>query len=510
MKTIQTCQFKLLTTFVRSKSTQPPLLLSLLLLAACGGNSHHHNDSNTRLETPNPLIENVAIDDKHKPFISSTSFDLGEFNYESSEYFISGTASSFINSNNFQPDGYWHISHNEQAPFKTRIVVYRPADNSDFNGTVIIEWLNVSAGLDAAPGWIMAHTELIDKGYAWVGVSAQLDGVEGRENALIDLSLKSANNLERYASLQHPGDSFSYDIFSQAAQAVRHPQQINPLEGLDIRRMIASGQSQSASRLLTYVNTIAPLSDLFDAYFIHSRLGGSAALSQHPQAPVPTPDAVQVRDDLSQPVMMLQTETDLFLLGSAADRQADSDKFRLWEVAGTAHADLYTLQGISDKGDQPAIAAVQEVSSPVPGIINCSQPINSGPQHFVVKAALSALDNWLRTAASPPEAPRLELTEDLSALLLDEHGNSRGGIRTPYVDVPIASFSGEGGGDGFCFLFGSTLLFEAEKNLSLYGNHASYVAAVELSTAKALAAGFILPAAGELIIAAAQASDLGI
>ena len=42
-----------------------------------------------------------------------------------------------------------------------------------FNGTVVVEWLNVSGGVDAAPDWTFAHTELIREGYAWVGVSAQ-------------------------------------------------------------------------------------------------------------------------------------------------------------------------------------------------------------------------------------------------------------------------------------------------------------------------------------------------
>jgi hypothetical protein len=41
--------------------------------------------------------------------------------------------------------------------YKTRIVVFRP-ERAEFNGTVIVEWLNVSGGVDAAPDWIAAHT----------------------------------------------------------------------------------------------------------------------------------------------------------------------------------------------------------------------------------------------------------------------------------------------------------------------------------------------------------------
>ena len=38
----------------------------------------------------------------------------------------------------------------ELADYRTRILVYRPADAARFNGTVVVEWLNVSGGLDGA------------------------------------------------------------------------------------------------------------------------------------------------------------------------------------------------------------------------------------------------------------------------------------------------------------------------------------------------------------------------
>ena len=65
------------------------------------------------------------------------------------------------------------------APYATRIVVVRPTNPSKFNGTVVVEWLNVSAGADASPDWNAVHRELIRSGYAYVGVSAQKVGVEG-------------------------------------------------------------------------------------------------------------------------------------------------------------------------------------------------------------------------------------------------------------------------------------------------------------------------------------------
>ncbi len=81
-----------------------------------------------------------------------------------------------------------------------------------------MEWLNVSGGADAGPDWMLGHNELVREGFVWVGVSAQRVGVD---------ALKSADPTRgeavRYANLSHPGDSYSYDIFSQAGQAIGRP-----------------------------------------------------------------------------------------------------------------------------------------------------------------------------------------------------------------------------------------------------------------------------------------------
>ena len=386
--------------------------------------------------------------------------------------------------------------------------MFRPIDANKFNGTVVFEWLNVSGGTDAAADWISTHTELIRKGYTWVGVSAQRAGIEGGGLNMTGMKVfLKALNPKRYDSLVHPGDSFSFDMFSQVAQAVLKPQGVDPLGGLRVQYKLAVGESQSAFFLTTYVNAIAPVTNLFDGYMIHSRGGGSAKLSQSPQAEIETPKVVLVRDDLDKPVITFQTETDLFLLGSYASRQPDSNNFRLWEMAGTAHADIYMLKGSADLGNDPNVAAVVQVAAPQKGIIECSKAINSGPQHFGAKAALAALERWVRSGAAPTQANRLEVSGTPPALTLDEHGNARGGIRTPYVDAPIATLSGYGQDPNvsrLCSLFGTTVLFDRDKLAKLYPDHAAYVAVVAKSVDDAVAKGFLLQPDGELIKAWAQ------
>ena len=110
-----------------------------------------------------------------------TSFDLASVGYKQSEYFLSGTAKAYTPIDPLTSDGKWKVRATSSAPFTTRIVVNRPIDPADFNGTVIVEWLNVSGGIDASPEWMQTHVELLRRGYAWVGASAQAVGVNALE-----------------------------------------------------------------------------------------------------------------------------------------------------------------------------------------------------------------------------------------------------------------------------------------------------------------------------------------
>jgi hypothetical protein len=261
-------------------------------------------------------------------------------------------------------------------------------------------------------------------------------------------------------------------------------------------------------RLTTYINAILPRVQLFDGFLVHGRLctaaslGGDALHGGNLSNMTP----VFLRTDIDVPVLILESETDVLKLGYYQARQDDTDKIRLWEMAGTAHADLYLVaKGGSDTGNDPSIANVVEVLSPYPGVIECGLPINDGPHHFIAKAAIHQLDKWVRTSVAPTIADRLEIAGDPPAFVLDMFGNVKGGIRTPYVDVPIATLSGLGQPDASIVvsLFGTTKLFDDTTLATLYPDHDAYVTAVEKATDAAVQAGFIMPEDGELIKAAA-------
>jgi hypothetical protein len=259
------------------------------------------------LGVPSPTIEG-PITGPGSPFIASTTFNPSDVGYTEVEYFMAGTAAAYLPTSPLTSDGQWAVAPASSAAYKTRLLVFRPANPAKFNGTVVVEWLNVSGGLDTSPDWTSAHVEMIREGTAWVGVSAQQIGVEGGTSIVgINLGLKVVNPA-RYGTLSHPGDSFSYDIFSQAAEAIRHPAGVDPLGGLRRKHVIATGESQSAFRLVTYIDAIQPLANVFDGFLVHSRSSGGVPLSQAPQPAVAVPAPAPIRSDLGVTVLVFETE----------------------------------------------------------------------------------------------------------------------------------------------------------------------------------------------------------
>ena len=157
-----------------------------------------------------------------KPNLLLGNFDIADLGYVAAEFFVSGTVTSYTADEEFDFDGRWSVTASETADYITRMVVLTPTDPAAFNGTVLVEWLNVSGGIDAPALWFMAHREIVREGYAYVVVSAQEVGVQGGASLGLagDMSLKRLDPV-RYGPLHHPGDAYSYDIFSQVGRLIR-------------------------------------------------------------------------------------------------------------------------------------------------------------------------------------------------------------------------------------------------------------------------------------------------
>ncbi len=440
-----------------------------------------------------------------RPNLLLGAYDVADVGYTAQEFFVSGTATSYAG--------------REPADYTTRIVVLTPTDAALFSGTVVVEWLNVSGGIDAPAVWFMAHREIIRAGHAYVAVSAQRVGIEGGASLGMDMSLKTQDP-QRYSALQHPGDAYSYDVYSQVGRLVGdHTADL--LGELHPETVVAVGESQSALFLTTYVNAVDPVAKVYDGFLVHSRFGPAAPLdgsSIFDESPSEQPEVVPFIDELRVPVLTVITETDLVggvRAGYHLARQPDTDRLRAWEIPGTAHADNYTIGvGFIDSGAAP-LADLVAAYKPTTTLMGQELPhcINFAPQHhYVLQAALAHLVSWARNGEAPPSAARIDLTDaEPPQLVLDEHGLATGGVRTPWVDVPIARTSGVGSAEPLlAMLFGSGEVFDADALKRLYpGGAAEYVDRFTRALDAAIDAGFLLAEDRKEIVALAAATYPG-
>jgi len=420
---------------------------------------------------PNPTItgpipSTVPLGDPSRdyPFFA-TDVNLAQYGYVEQEYFMQGTANQYTT-----PAGATGTVISTGHPYKTRLVVRRPTSASAFNGTVILEWYNVTGGLDAELDWFQTRNYFLAHGYAWIGVSAQMVGVN---------YLQTWSPAGRYSSLDVTAggtitdDSLSYDIFSQAGQAILNPSGVKLLPGLTVQTVIPSGDSQSASRLSTYINSVHPLNPIYTGFFLHSSLGNA------------------IRTDLGNvKVFKFLTETDILELGEAAVRRPDTPTFVTWETAGTSHADYWGL--LSSNGVRTRDATPLAVNPACPYQLTRSRILAYRGQD----AAYDRMVQWMRNGTQPPSAPPLELSATTPSVVpvRDVFENIVGGIRLPDFAVPIATDTGFNANTPAlpgvrCFLYGQYIPFDTQTLRALYPTHGTYLLdTVTASNANAIAA----------------------
>jgi hypothetical protein len=405
-------------------------------------------------------VEGPVTGGIHGHALFDSWFDLGPFGYTQSEYFVSGTAAS--------------SSGAAPAAYKTRVMVSRPLDPAKFNGTVLLDWVNVTAQFENAVDTVEAGQSLLREGFAVVWVSAQAAGL-----CCTPLT-PEVWDPQRYGSLHHPGDDYAADMFSQIAKAMRTRDGVDPLGGLAAQRVIAAGQSQSAAKLYSYVNSVQNTAGVIDGFLIHG--GGSKTFT------VP----------LSVPVLNLLSDRE-----AKNDTPTTDPNYRLWEVAGTAHSDFWigyqseVGQGPRTLGDRPQVskadadAVVQTAGNygeqVHPMVATCILAGATMPMHYTTSTALHDLSEWIRTGTAPPNGPRFAFNAD-GSLALDQYGNTKGGIRLPPIDVPVATYV-----TNPCQLGGITVPFSDLQLRLLYPSFADYYAKMETATSAVATAGWLLP-----------------
>jgi hypothetical protein len=424
--------------------------------------------------------------------MSASLVNFGARGYIEEEFFLEGEAPVFrARDEQIRFDGRWDAVAAGTLPYKTRIAVRRPLDPDRFNGTVLLVWSNVSMGCD-----MVAHDtdEITEEGFAVVIVSAQAVGVHGFDGPH-SLGLTTWDP-ERYGTLHIPSDDASYGIFTAAARAVgpaRHTRGgVDPLPGLAVERIVATGASQSAARLHTYWNVVQPVEQVFDAFLLEVHFGWSTPLTSGSGGRPADLAAVVgafhaptlLRDDAEIPMLVVNTETEALTYFPV--RRPDTDRFRFWEAAGASHAPLPGMHDVLAKVERDWGIPMEPPSWTVGGP-------NTMDTRPLRDAGMHRMHHWLTTGVAPASLPPIEIAGEPPRIRRDELSIARGGIRMPQVAVPLAVLRGAGEGDNpLAELSGSCEPLPAATLRRLYASPADYVGQVEAAIGAAITSGFLL------------------
>jgi hypothetical protein len=441
--------------------------------------------------------------------------DLEAYDYVEEEYFLAGDARH----DDFFIDGE---QAEDTAEFKTRILVYRPRQAENFNGSVYAEWLNVTTQVDAPVAWPNAYESLMHNGTAVALVSAQKVGVDGSE---LDMDLTTWDP-ERYGSLSHPGDEYALDIFAQAVNALVQPGQESgesenddpdPMGGLEVENALATGHSQSAFFLLRYINMVVQTYGLLDGFVPAGSPLTTALADQRPILWLNSEDEVGGLATFTEGSDAGDVEipqTGLRAMQTEPGPRDDEGQFRLWEVAGASHVNVWLSLWTNavqrrDFEDRPhswsPMVAGQYGERPETTYGECQA--NYFPARFAWRSALERLRVWVEDGEEPPAADRIARTTDDEGnptVERDDDGNAVGGLRLPTIDVPVATYEGSA-----CGLTGRTIRFDESTLAERYPSHQDYVDAIAAANDAAVERGHLRERDAAALLQRAEASPVG-
>jgi hypothetical protein len=448
---------------------------------------------------PTPTVQGPIHGGSHGRAFNRWPWPLKDYGYEQAEYFVSGTAAAFG-------------VRAKPARYKIRIQVIRPIDPNRFSGTAIVEWSNVTAQYEIPLGWVWAHPYAMRRGHVFVLVGAQEVGVCGDKNPIPSVEVCSPTSLKgwdakRYGALHHPGDDYSFDIYSQAVQAIRRPPRVDPVDGLAVRRVIGYGQSQSGMRMDDYLcNGADRAAKVIDAALADADTG--AKMSCTPRVPT-----IQLwSEESAKPVA-----------------RTSGRNHRIWMVPGAPHEDRWQASyeeawtNYNNFGQEPSIPGNramqadagnygQEGLPTAASSATCLPTGNSYPRRYAVDASLRALTEWVLHKRAAPVFPSVKFATEAAPAPFtsstnfehDQYLNTLGGLRSPVLDVPVATYIGP-----TCGLFGETVPFTPVELAKLYPTHHSYVRKMRDSIQNAVRKGALLPVDAADLMRRVRVSHIG-
>ena len=364
-------------------------------------------------------------------------------------------------------DEYLLSGNADGSPYKARLVVRRPTDMSNFSGLVITEPMH-PAGF--AHGFEHNSIYIMDEGHIAVEVTTM-----GLEHA-------QGHNPQRYAGMMVSNNQIS-EILAQTGALIKHD--TSPIAGNGLRKVILFGTS-ATSRILT---------DYLPAHAVFKLADGSNIFDGF----MPTSNGTRILP-VDVPMIQMPTQHEYMNVATAVqDGDASGEEFRVYEFTGIGH-----LMARHNPRITPQL---------------CVNKPTQYPLEVYFPVALHHLFQWVDNGILPPRAERVlvdrNVNNDGSLMALDDHGNARGGIRNPYVDVPFAQYiAGNTLAEGqdnalsvVCRLSVYEVPFSKAKLRELYGNKSTFLQQFEDNLNQHEAAGWSLPVFHDLIMADAEAIE---
>jgi len=423
--------------------------------------------------------------------------DLAGHGYAEEEFFVSGRANVY----DWASGGGVSVK-TPNAPYTTRIMLRRPAAAQRFSGNVIVEIVNAARRYDFPFAWGVSHDNFMENGDAFVMITlaqGNLEGLKAYDAArYAPLSLANPTPDEACAVGRAGGppqtapgeEGLQYDILAQVGALLKSGRAGGPLAGFNVQRVYMTAYDGALPTYIAAIHSRVKLANgrpIYDGYILnrHPALTRLRRCGTTPAANDPR----QVVRNLDVPLIRIIGQTDI--LTTYAQRREDSDapgdRYRLYEVAGGAHADAFFYPYIPSVADLRKIGSAYPFLAAWPFANQCEPeqtlaktPINT----YVLDGAFANLTRWIRDGVAPPRAERIAIENSgtqQARIMLDTSGNAVGGVRTPYLDVPAATYYTSSKGETFCPELGHTVAFDWGRLNSLYGTPQNYAAKVAQS-----------------------------
>jgi hypothetical protein len=443
----------------------------------------------------------IAVTATSFPLMTSsklqTVVDLAKAGYVEEEFFINGRANVYDWSVNGQV-----VVRTPNAPYTTRLLLRRPADARRFSGNVVVEIVNSARRFDFPFAWGVSHDYFMENGDAFAMITlaqANLEGLKAFDPmryaalALANPTPDETCNAGRAGGPPQtaPGEEgLQFDILAQAGALLKAARATGPLAGFNVQRLYLTAYDGALPTYIAAVHSRVRLAGgkpIYDGYILnrHPALTRLRRCGTTPAANDPR----QIIRNLDVPLIRIISQTDILTtyVQRREDGDAPGDRYRLYEIAGGAHADAAFYPYMPTVADLRKIGSAFPLLASWPFANQCDPeqtfartPINT----YALDAAFANLTRWIADGAPPPKAERIKINNPgtpQASVALDQYGNAIGGVRTPYLDVPVATYYTTSKGDTFCPELAHTVPFDWVRLNKVYGTPENYRAKVAQS-----------------------------